>query len=203
MIDNADLFQLFWSERSARSPYVDQEWRYALQHYKGEGFIRPVYWENPLVPPPRELSHLHFDYIELPRLETSAAPNPIPMPAPRKKILLKPPRLLVTTEPDKGFRATFELTGETMTLGRATDNTLCLTLSIISRHHAVLHRLNSESQELTYKIVQQQSINPMRFNGKTVGEKVLENGDTIEIGKRGYAEYIVKLTYQAPEYGFV
>ena len=124
-------------------------------------------------------------------------------PVPRKKILLKSPRLLVTTEPDKGFRATFELTGETLTLGRATDNTLCLPLSIISRHHAVLHRQSSEPQELAYKIVQQQSINPLRFNGETVAEKVLENGDIIEIGKRGYAEYIVKLTYQAPEYGFV
>ena len=109
----------------------------------------------------------------------------------------------MTTEPDKGFRATFELTGETLTLGRATDNTLCLPLSIISRHHAVLHRQSSEPQELAYKIVQQQSINPLRFNGETVAEKVLENGDIIEIGKRGYAEYIVKLTYQAPEYGFV
>ena len=149
---------------------------------------------------------------------TQVAPNSVSMQAPRtlkdapqagQKTLLKPARLLVTTEPDNGFRETFELTGETMTLGRATDNALCLPLSIISRHHAVLHREGSQAQgrnELgpyTYKIVQQQTVNSLRFKGEIVAEKVLENGDIIEIGKRGYAEYIVKLTYQAPEYGFV
>lgn len=61
-IDKADVFQLFWSRRSAQSQYVAQEYRYALQHYKYEGFIRPVYWEKPMVPPPQELSHLHFAY---------------------------------------------------------------------------------------------------------------------------------------------
>ena len=67
-------------------------------------------------------------------------------PAQHKKILLKPPRMLVTTEPDKGFRATFDLIGETITLGRAKDNDLYLPLLIISRHHAVLKRLNSDLQ---------------------------------------------------------
>ena len=119
-----------------------------------------------------------------------------------KKALLKPPRLLVTTEPDKGFRATFELTGEMLTLGRAKDNNLCLPLAIISRYHAVLNRINSESQEPAYKIVQCKSINPLCLNGKEVTEKVLEHGDTFEIGQRGFAEYVVKLTYQAAEYGF-
>lgn len=72
MIDNADIFQLFWSERSAQSAYVSQEWQYALQHYKYEGFIRPVFWEKPMTHPPAELSHLHFAYYELPQpVETS------------------------------------------------------------------------------------------------------------------------------------
>jgi hypothetical protein len=69
MIDTCDIFQLFWSARSAASMYVRQEWQYALQHYKGEDFIRPVYWEQPLVAPPHELSMLHFEYIQLPKLE--------------------------------------------------------------------------------------------------------------------------------------
>ena len=47
------------------------EWQYALQHSKDEGFIRPVYWEKPLIPPPSKLSHMHFAYIELARLETA------------------------------------------------------------------------------------------------------------------------------------
>src|SRR6266567_6260392 len=67
LIDDSDIFQLFWSPRSARSQYVRQEWEYALRYYKGEGFIRPVYWKEPLVPPPPELSMLHFAYVQLPK----------------------------------------------------------------------------------------------------------------------------------------
>lgn len=71
LIDRATIFQLFWSSRSAQSKYCKQEWEYALQKTgatRGEGFIRPVYWEDPLVRPPDELNHLHFAYIQLPRL---------------------------------------------------------------------------------------------------------------------------------------
>ncbi len=63
MIETADVFQLFWSKRAAASRYVRQEWEYALGRNKGEGFIRPVYWEAPLVPPPPELARLHFAYL--------------------------------------------------------------------------------------------------------------------------------------------
>jgi hypothetical protein len=66
-IDTADIFQLFWSNHSAQSPYVAQEYQYALAHYKYNGFIRPVYWEKPMSPPPPALSHLHFAYCDLPR----------------------------------------------------------------------------------------------------------------------------------------
>jgi pSer/pThr/pTyr-binding forkhead associated (FHA) protein len=65
LIDHSDIFQLFWSNRSANSIYVRQECEYALQHNKYDGFIRPVYWEKPMRPPPHELSHLHFAYYEL------------------------------------------------------------------------------------------------------------------------------------------
>lgn len=66
MIDQADIFQLFWSARAERSTFVSQEWRHALERSKREqkdGFIRPVYWEKPLIPPPPELSDLHFAYL--------------------------------------------------------------------------------------------------------------------------------------------
>jgi len=63
MIDTADVFQLFWSKHAATSRYVHQEWEYALRCNKGEGFIRPVYWKEPLVPPPPELTILHFAYL--------------------------------------------------------------------------------------------------------------------------------------------
>ena len=134
-----------------------------------------------------------------PALDSSDATVLAPGELQHKRVALKSPRLLVTTEPDKGFRAIFDLKGETITLGRAKDNDLSLPLLIISRHHAVLNRLHSGLQEPSYKIVQLKSVNPLFFKGKRVSEKVLEHGDTIEIGVRGHAEYIVKLMYQAAE----
>jgi TIR domain len=67
MIDQADIFQLFWSPRSAASQYCRQEWEYALKQSKDKGgaFIRPVYWEEPLTSPPPELSSLHFAFVPL------------------------------------------------------------------------------------------------------------------------------------------
>jgi hypothetical protein len=65
MIDKATIFQLFWSENSSKSQYCRQEWEYALQRNR-EGFIRPVYWENPAPKPPEELSKYHFDYVPFP-----------------------------------------------------------------------------------------------------------------------------------------
>jgi serine/threonine protein kinase len=126
-----------------------------------------------------------------------------PGPKQQKKVMLRPARLLVTTEPQKVFSAAFDLVGDTLTLGRAQDNHVCIPLAIISRHHAELSLLNSETKEVTYKIVERKTINPLYFNGKKIAEKVLEDGDTLVIGERGYTEYIVKLTYQAPEYGFM
>lgn len=47
LIDEADVFQLFWSSHSMRSPFVQREWQYALRLGR-PNFIRPTYWENPL-----------------------------------------------------------------------------------------------------------------------------------------------------------
>jgi hypothetical protein len=69
LIDRADIFQLFWSEHSASSRYVENEWRYALQIHQdqpggpGATFIRPVYWQQPLPGIPAALQHLHFKYM--------------------------------------------------------------------------------------------------------------------------------------------
>jgi len=62
MIERADIFQLFWSENSSQSEYCRQEWQYALECNKGVGFIRPVYWQEPIPEPPPELNDLHFDF---------------------------------------------------------------------------------------------------------------------------------------------
>ncbi len=69
LIDEADVFQLFWSPSAADSEYVRMEWEHALRRQrKRPGFIRPVYWhssEGPVPDPPCELNHLHFTYAEL------------------------------------------------------------------------------------------------------------------------------------------
>jgi hypothetical protein len=63
LIEQADIFQLFWSPSAAASPYVEREWRHALQlHSDRRNFIRPVYWTEPMPPVPAELSQLHFAF---------------------------------------------------------------------------------------------------------------------------------------------
>ena len=66
-IDDADVFQLFWSRNSANSKYCRYEWNYALEFRcpdsKCEGFIRPVYWKKPMPDPPPEVSHVNFKYV--------------------------------------------------------------------------------------------------------------------------------------------
>ena len=68
-IDEADMFQLFWSQHSADSDNVRHEWDYALQYKCADdacvGFIRPVYWQKPMPNPPGELGHLNFRFVPL------------------------------------------------------------------------------------------------------------------------------------------
>ena len=66
-IEQADVFQLFWSPASMMSPHVHHEWDYALSLNRPD-FVRPVYWQEPRptappdLPPP-ELDRLHFAYL--------------------------------------------------------------------------------------------------------------------------------------------
>jgi serine/threonine protein kinase len=66
-IDESDIFQLFWSENSAASENVRNEWNYALSYKCSDnqcvGFIRPVYWVQPMPTPPVELKHLNFRFV--------------------------------------------------------------------------------------------------------------------------------------------
>jgi hypothetical protein len=58
---NRDVLYLFWSAAARRSPWVDREWRIALQA-KGLDGIDPVPLESPdTSPPPQELASLHFN----------------------------------------------------------------------------------------------------------------------------------------------
>jgi hypothetical protein len=65
MIDQADVFQLFWSTNAQTSGYVREEWTHALELHRPE-FIRPVHWEEPMPTPPQELAHIHFARYALP-----------------------------------------------------------------------------------------------------------------------------------------
>jgi hypothetical protein len=59
LIDSCDNVQLYWSSGAYVSPVVTQEWRYALSApHRGTHFVRPVSWESPSPPIPRELQRL-------------------------------------------------------------------------------------------------------------------------------------------------
>lgn len=68
-INDADIFQLFWSKRAAASPFVQREWQHALMLLPVRpNFIRPVYWSRELYPTPPELTALHFQPLSLSNL---------------------------------------------------------------------------------------------------------------------------------------
>jgi TIR domain len=62
LIEQADIFQLYWSAAASASPYVEQEWHHALEQHRAH-FIRPVYWEEPMPPPPADLADIHFRHL--------------------------------------------------------------------------------------------------------------------------------------------
>jgi|CXWL01.1.fsa_nt_gi hypothetical protein len=65
-IEQAKIFQIFWSPNYSQSENCKQEWEYALKQNKDEGYIRPVFWQKPLSPnPPEELNKFNFKYVEL------------------------------------------------------------------------------------------------------------------------------------------
>ena len=60
-IPTHDVFYLFWSDHARNSPWVEREWRCALEA-KGVDFIDPVPLVSPdVVPPPEELASRHFN----------------------------------------------------------------------------------------------------------------------------------------------
>jgi hypothetical protein len=69
LIENADVFQLFWSPSAAASSYVQSEWQHALLERNARPdpyFLRPVYWTAQVVPdPPQELKEIHFVRISI------------------------------------------------------------------------------------------------------------------------------------------
>ena len=81
LIDQADIFQLFWSRNSMRSQHVRREWEYAVSLNR-TSFVRPTYWEVPLPEsreeglPPEVLRKLHFHRIgAIPSVEHAEPPG--------------------------------------------------------------------------------------------------------------------------------
>lgn len=73
LIDDADVFQLFWSRNSMHSRHCQAEWEHALA-LRRPSFVRPLYWEEPLPAdpgrglPPEALRELHFVKVLIDRL---------------------------------------------------------------------------------------------------------------------------------------
>jgi TIR domain len=65
LIEEADIFQLFWSRNSMRSSFCREEWEHALA-LRRPLFVRPLYWEDPMPEdpalglPPVALRELEF-----------------------------------------------------------------------------------------------------------------------------------------------
>ncbi len=66
-IAGAEVFQLFWSERAARSAEVEREWRHALSLRAPRGFIRALHWSSQPGPVPPELRAIPFDALDAAR----------------------------------------------------------------------------------------------------------------------------------------
>lgn len=92
LIEEADLFQLFWSSNSMRSEFVRQEWEHALASGKA---IRPTYWEEPMPRdeglPPEQIASLHFSKLELARLTAQIKNLPAQPPAAGSVVAGGPP----------------------------------------------------------------------------------------------------------------
>jgi len=88
MIQEANVFQLFWSWNAMESAFVRKEWEFALSLGR-PNFIRPVFWEEPMPEkpeqdlPPEQLRRFHFHKLEsvaaVPRPPSAGRGNPEPM----------------------------------------------------------------------------------------------------------------------------
>lgn len=79
LIEEADIFQLFWSSNSMRSSYCREEWEHALALGR-PFFVRPFYWEDPRPEdranglPPAALDALEFAKVTFLSRQTDVPP---------------------------------------------------------------------------------------------------------------------------------
>jgi TIR domain-containing protein len=92
LIEEADVFQLFWSTNSMHSPHCRTEWEHALG-LRQPDFVRPLYWEDPfpeapdLGMPPDELRSIHFAHLPVPDRPSAPARRSVPaeVPSPARR----------------------------------------------------------------------------------------------------------------------
>jgi pSer/pThr/pTyr-binding forkhead associated (FHA) protein len=127
LIEDADVFQLFWSNNSMRSVQCRREWEYALALGRPQ-FIRPLYWEVPfprapdLGMPPNALSELHFARIP------AAPPQHLDTPH------------LIVLAPDSYRGRRIPLDEDYVVVGREPTCGVRFDDPHVSRTHAVLRR---------------------------------------------------------------
>lgn len=85
------------------------------------------------------------------------------------------PRLVAIDGPLKG--STFSIPGESFSIGRKTDNTLCLADLSVSRHHCEIRGDGGE-----FRLADLDSQNGTCLNGVPVKERLLRHGDQIDVG---------------------
>ena len=158
LIDQADVFQLFWSTNSMRSPFVRREWEYALSLGR-DSFIRPTYWENPFPEspdpplPPDELKRLHFHCLGIPG-QSTAGPT-LTTESDRHSTAdegatertqgatagpTRPGTAVLKIVAGRRAGQIFELKGDRVVIGRSPDCQVMLDSNGVSRKHAEIYR---------------------------------------------------------------
>ena len=139
--------------------------------------------------------------IAIDELDENALTEQFGVPPKTPRRLLRPAQLQVTTLPDQKFKVNFDLTADQLTLGRDTNMNLQIPLATVSRHHVTFYRVNNANGSTTYRVVDNGSRNGLVFQGTYIKERVLQDGDIVEIGQAGHGFYVVSLRYSAPVFG--
>ncbi len=163
MIEQADVFQLFWSSASMHSKFVRQEWEHALSLDR-PSFVRPLYWEVPMPTapglPPERLSQIHFQ-----RLGGA--------PAKREAV-----RGRVLWRDREGRDGALDLDPQgTVFVGRGAECAIRTDDAMVSRRHA---QIRFDGQR--YVIEDLGSANGTLVNGQRIQKQALGNSDMIQCG---------------------
>jgi len=94
-----------------------------------------------------------------------------------KEITGKKNGFIVLKGPNVGEKIIF--TKDVLKIGRDSNSDIFLDDITISRKHAQIEKIDDDN----YKITDLGSLNGVYVNGKLVEEKILEDGDKIQIGK--------------------